>query len=94
MEAIANGVPAFRKPRVRTAQRTEISLGVLLGVMLVGLAILIDAHHVVPRGGVTILAQLTAGAFGKGWRVLRLQPVGHAGARRSRRTRASAGCRF
>ena len=66
VEAIANGVPAFRKPRVRAAQRTEVSLGLLLGVMLVGLAILIRAHHVVPRGGVTILAQLTAGAFGTG----------------------------
>ena len=67
VEAIANGVPAFRMPRVRAAQRTEVSLGVLLGVMLVGLAILIRVHHVVPRGGVTILAQLTAGAFGTGW---------------------------
>ncbi len=67
VEAIANGVPAFRVPRVRTAQRTEISLGVLLGVMLIGLALLIRAHHVVPRGGVTILAQVTAGAFGTGW---------------------------
>ncbi|HEY1592009.1 MAG TPA: APC family permease [Solirubrobacteraceae bacterium] len=67
VEAISNGVPAFRKPRIRTAQRTEISLGVLLGLMLVGLAILIRAHHVEPRGGVTILAQLTAGAFGTGW---------------------------
>ena len=67
VEAIANGVPAFRAPRVRTAQRTEVSLGVLLGVMLVGLALLIRAHHLVPRGGVTILAQLTAGAFGTGW---------------------------
>jgi hypothetical protein len=28
---------------------------------------LIRAHHLVPRGGVTILAQLTAGAFGTGW---------------------------
>ncbi len=67
VEAIANGVPAFRKPRIRTAQRTEIALGLLLGVMLVGLAILIHAHHVVPRGGVTILAQVTAGTFGTGW---------------------------
>jgi amino acid transporter len=67
VEAISNGVPSFRQPRIRTAQRTEISLGVLLGVMLLGLAILIDAHHVVPRGNVTILAQLTAGAFGKAW---------------------------
>jgi amino acid transporter len=67
VEAIANGVPAFRAPRVRQAQRTEVSLGVLLAVMLVGLALLIRAHHVVPRGGVTILAQVTAGAFGTGW---------------------------
>jgi amino acid transporter len=67
VEAISNGVPSFRRPRIRTAQRTEISLGVLLGVMLVGLALLIRAHHVVPRGHVTILAQLTAGAFGKTW---------------------------
>jgi len=67
VEAIANGVPAFRPPRVRTAQRTEIMLGALLAVMLIGLAVLARAHHVVPRGGVTILAQLTAGAFGTGW---------------------------
>ncbi len=67
VEAISNGVPAFRQPAVRTAQRTEISLGVLLGLMLLGLAALIRAHDVVPRGGVTILAQLTAGAFGTGW---------------------------
>jgi amino acid transporter len=64
IEAIANGVPSFKEPR--TAQKTEVSLGVILGIMLVGLAILIKVHHVLPRGGVTILAQLTAGAFGKG----------------------------
>jgi amino acid transporter len=67
VEAISNGVPAFRKPRIRTAQRTEISLGALLGVMLIGLVLIIRAHHVVPRGGVTVLAQVTAGAFGTGW---------------------------
>ena len=67
VEAIANGVPAFKQPRVRTAQRTEVTLGILLAVMLVGLAVLIRSHDVVPRGGVTILAQLTAGAFGTGW---------------------------
>jgi amino acid transporter len=66
VEAIANGVPAFREPRVRTAQRTEVSLGVLLAVMLLGLTILVRVHHVVPRGDVTILAQVTAAAFGKG----------------------------
>jgi amino acid transporter len=67
VEAISNGVPAFREPRVRTAQRTEISLGLLLGVMLIGLGIEITAHHVLPRGNVTVLAEMTAWAFGKGW---------------------------
>ena len=32
VEAISNGVPAFKQPTVRTAQRTEISLGVLLAL--------------------------------------------------------------
>lgn len=67
VEAIANGVPAFREPRVRRAQRTELMLGALLGLMLVGLAVLIRRDHVAPRGGVTVLAQLTAGAYGTGW---------------------------
>ncbi|MEV7319515.1 amino acid permease [Streptomyces sp. NPDC093970] len=67
VEAIANAVPTFRPPKVRRAQRTELMLGALLGVMLVGLAILIHRDHVAPRGGVTVLAQLTAGAYGTGW---------------------------
>jgi amino acid transporter len=67
VEAISNGAPAFREPRVRTAARTEVTLGALLGVMLIGLALLIHARHIVPRGGVTILAQVSAGAFGTGW---------------------------
>ena len=67
VEAIANGVPAFRSPAVKRAQHTEIGLGVLLGGLLLGLAVLIKVHHSVPRGGVTILAQLSAAAFGTGW---------------------------
>jgi len=67
VEAIANGVPAFRAPAVKRAQHTEVALGVLLGTMLLGLALLIKVHHVVPRGNVTVLAQLSAAAFGTGW---------------------------
>ncbi|MFJ9821602.1 APC family permease [Streptomyces sp. NPDC101151] len=67
VEAIANAVPTFRTPRVRRAQRTEFMLGALLGLMLIGLAVLIRRHHVAPREGVTVLAQLTAGAYGDGW---------------------------
>jgi amino acid transporter len=64
VEAIANGVPAFRSPR--TAQITEVLLGLLLGAMLLGLAMLMRAHHIVERNDVTALAQVTAGALGKG----------------------------
>ena len=42
-------------------------LGALLGAMLIGLSVLIRREHVAPRGGVTVLAQLTAGSFGTGW---------------------------
>jgi len=64
VEAIANAVPEFRKPRARRAQHTEVGLGVLLGVMLVGLGILIRKFHVVPHSNVTVLAQLTEASLG------------------------------
>lgn len=67
VEAIANAVPAFRTPAVQRAQRTEVGLGVLLCGMLLGLAVLIRRHHTVPREDVTLLAQLSAAAFGTGW---------------------------
>ncbi|MEU0499831.1 APC family permease [Nocardia sp. NPDC005998] len=67
VEAIANAVPSFRTPAVQRAQHTEVALGVLLCTMLLGLAYLIRRHHAVPRGDVTLLAQLTAAAFGTGW---------------------------
>ncbi len=64
VEAIANAVPTFRKPRVRRAQRTEVALGALLGVMLIGLSVLIGKFHVAPNGTKTVLAQLTDAALG------------------------------
>jgi amino acid transporter len=64
VEAIANAVPAFREPAIRRAQRTEVMLGALLGVMLLGLAFLVGKFHLQPRGGVTLLAQLIEASFG------------------------------
>jgi amino acid transporter len=64
VEAIANAVPAFRVPRARRAQHTEAGLGVVLGLMLLGLAVLIDKFHVTPAPTQTVLAQLTAAALG------------------------------
>jgi amino acid transporter len=64
VEAIANAVPEFRKPRARRAQHTEVWLGILLGVMLIGLGILIRKFGVVPQPGTTVLAQLTQASLG------------------------------
>ncbi|MFJ5228363.1 APC family permease [Kitasatospora sp. NPDC088391] len=66
VEAIANAVPSFRTPRVRRAQHTEVALGALLGVMLLGLAVLIGRFHLRPVEGVTVLAQLTDASLGHG----------------------------
>jgi amino acid transporter len=64
VEAIANAVPSFRRPRVRRAQHTEMWLGILLGAMLIGLALLIRKYHPVPTPSQTVLAELTAAALG------------------------------
>ena len=51
VEAIANGVPLFREPRATRAKRTELLLGLILGVMLLGLAVLAKRWHVGPAPG-------------------------------------------
>ncbi|MFE6858100.1 APC family permease [Nocardia sp. NPDC057668] len=66
VEAIANAVPSFSRPEVRSAQRAEVALGVLLGVMLLGLATLIQKFEVHPIEGTTVLSQLTQAALGHG----------------------------
>ncbi len=64
VEAIANAVPEFKRPRVRRAQHTEMMLGIILGLMLIGIAVLIGKFHVTPSATETTLAQLTAAAVG------------------------------
>jgi amino acid transporter len=67
VEAIANGVPQFKEPRVKRAKRTEALLGTILGVMLLGLAVLADRWHIGPRSGQTVLSQIMAMAIGRNW---------------------------
>ncbi|MDH6124335.1 APC family permease [Kitasatospora sp. GP82] len=67
VEAVANAVPSFRTPRVKRAQHTEVALGALLGVMLIGLAVLIGRFHLQPVEGVTVLAQLADASLGHGF---------------------------
>ncbi|MGY4745054.1 APC family permease [Streptomyces sp. ATMOS53] len=67
VEAIANAVPSFRRPRVKRAQRAEVALGAVLGVMLIGLSVLISRFHLQPVEGVTVLAQLADASLGHNW---------------------------
>jgi amino acid transporter len=67
VEAIANGVPLFRHPQVTRARQTELMLGALLTVMLLGLAVLIQRFHVEPRTGDAVLNQVVGYALGRGW---------------------------
>ncbi|HXW44875.1 MAG TPA: APC family permease [Streptosporangiaceae bacterium] len=75
VEAIANAVPSFRKPRARRAQHTEVGLGVILGLMLIGIAVLADKYHALPSPTETTLAQLTAASLGKNWAFYTIQLV-------------------
>jgi amino acid transporter len=67
VEAIANGVPLFKEPKVVRAKQTELLLGLILGAMLLGLAVLASRWHVGPRSGQTVLSQIMAMAVGRHW---------------------------
>ncbi len=67
VEAISNGVPAFRKPESKHAARTLTLMALVLGSGFMGISIL--AHHlrpVVQEEGETILSQLGKAVFGGG----------------------------
>ena len=67
VEAISNGVPAFRKPESRHASQTLFMMAGILATGFLGISIL--AHHykpVVDEEGQTVLAQLAAAVFGDG----------------------------
>ena len=71
VEAVSNGVKAFREPAVRTAQRTLTAVIALLIVMLAGIAFLVRAYHIsatdpVAAGYQSVLSQLIAAVAGKG----------------------------
>jgi amino acid transporter len=63
VEAIANGVPAFKPPESKNAANTMISMAALLGVIFVGISIVGLAYHVVPSvGGYPSVVSIVAGA--------------------------------
>lgn len=66
VEAISNGVPAFRKPEWKNARKTLVAMGSLLGAMFLGLSILAAHMHVAPysAGTPTVISQVGDLVFG------------------------------
>lgn len=65
VEAISNGVPAFKKPEPRNAAITLTWMAVVLGTLFIGITILTIKFHVEPAkgGNPTVLAQIAGYVF-------------------------------
>ncbi|MGH9111890.1 MAG: APC family permease, partial [Acidimicrobiales bacterium] len=68
VEAISNGVPAFRKPEWRNARQTLVIMGSGLAVMFLGLSFLASKVKVAPfeDGTPTVLAKIGEAVYGNG----------------------------
>jgi amino acid transporter len=71
VEAVSNGVKAFRKPAVQNAQRTLTVIIFILAVMLAGISYLVKAYGIVATdpgqpGYQSLLSMLIGSVFGKG----------------------------
>jgi len=66
VEAISNGIPAFRKPEAKNAGRTLVVMAVLLGTMFLGISFLARALGIVPVEQETVVSQIGRQVFGSG----------------------------
>jgi amino acid transporter len=64
VEAVSNGVPAFRPPEAKNAVHTLIAMAVLAITMFVGITVLAHAYRVVPSETETVISQIARGTFG------------------------------
>ncbi len=64
VEAISNGVSAFKKPEWKNAQKTLAVMGVSLGFMFIGISILAAKLHTVPSDKETVISQIAKQVFG------------------------------
>jgi amino acid transporter len=69
VEAISNGVQAFKKPESRNASQTLLAMALLLGVMFLGTSILAYLFGVHPHEDETVISQFARHIFtgGMGW---------------------------
>jgi amino acid transporter len=65
IEAVSDGVPAFRPPEARTARRVLLALGIILIALFLGISALAHAFGVVPVEGETVNSQLARRVFGE-----------------------------
>ena len=71
VEAVSNGVRAFREPRVKNAQLTLTIIIAILGVLLAGISYLVKVYGIVATdpgqpGYQSVLSLLIAAVFGRG----------------------------
>ena len=66
IEAISNGVPAFRDPVSKNAATTMIWMAVILGSLFLGLTILAHIYGLVPRAEETLISQIARISLGGG----------------------------
>ncbi|MFL5625303.1 MAG: APC family permease, partial [Ktedonobacteraceae bacterium] len=65
IEAISNGVPAFKKPETRNASITLTWMAVILGTLFIGITILAMSYHIEANklGNPTVIAQIASQVF-------------------------------
>ncbi len=65
IEAISNGIPAFKKPEARNAATTLTSMAVILGTLFIGITILALSYHVEAnvQGNPTVISQIASQVF-------------------------------
>lgn len=66
IEAVSNGVRAFKEPEAKNAGITLIWMAVILGVLTTGIAYYADYYKIIPNESETVLSQLTRAIFTKG----------------------------
>jgi amino acid transporter len=64
VEAVSNGVPAFRPPEAKNAAATMLTMVVLSIVMFLGITLLAQSYHIQPAEQETVVSQLARGVFG------------------------------
>ena len=66
VEAISNGVPAFRRPESKNAAATLVWMGLILGTLFMGVQILSHRLGPYPSDKTTVMSQLGTAVFGSG----------------------------